>query len=256
MSKDNKLKKLPYLPLWVAEYVEGTMPMTCQELGAYQRLLNHSWTHGGIKNNDWDICFIIREKPEVWESIKDVVLDKFYEKGGLLYNEKLEGQRIKSENFSKAQSARVKKRWDKAKKDTAVDAVVDTVVDTVAYTGIDTEKHTNLNPKPYTLNLKTKNLFLSEESLKPLEGKFSKKNLGIFSRFDFVENLKPDDFSNIIKNYPKAWADEKWIAEMVVRTYGERNCKNMIMTYSKNYEKYNDSKPSQGGDYWNGAEIQ
>jgi len=256
MSKDNKSTKLPYLPLWVAEYVEGTAEMTCQELGAYQRLLNHSWTHGGIKNDDWQICLILREKPEVWDKINGVVLGKFYEENGLLFNEKLEAVRIKSQELSKRQSDRAKKRWSKDKKNATADATAYATGYAGIDAGIDAGKHTNLNPIPYTLNLKPKNLFLSEESLKPLEGKFSKKNLGIFSRFDFVENLKPDDFSNIIKNYPKAWADEKWIAEMVVRTYGERNCKNMIMTYSKNYEKYNDSKPSQGGDYWNGAEIQ
>lgn len=81
--------KFPAFLLWVAEFVEGTCDMTADDVGAYTRLLCHSWTRGGLPNDPARLARVagVDVSPEV--------LAKFYldPVDGLLKNKRQEEER-------------------------------------------------------------------------------------------------------------------------------------------------------------------
>ena len=259
-----KNKKLPYLPLWVAEYVEGTAEMTCQELGAYQRLLNHSWTHGGIKKDDWQICLILREKPEVWDKIKGVVLDKFYEENGLLFNEKLEAVRIKSQELSKRQSDRAKKRWSKDKKDATGYATADATGYAGIDAGIDAGKHTNLNPIPYTLKHKTKNTHTHTKNSESAcadnsfdDSKYSmlgEKSRDLIKMFHGA--LDPDTVLELSNIYKEPFSDDLFLKKLALKIDEADKPKSYVIACCDKYGTWNPTeKKKKQEDSWAGLTL-
>lgn len=63
------MKRTPWMPLYVDDLVSSTTDMSCEELGAYMRLLCHLWSRGPLPLDESVICRIASCRKAVWKSI-------------------------------------------------------------------------------------------------------------------------------------------------------------------------------------------
>lgn len=63
------MKRTPWMPLYCDDMIASTADMSCEELGAYLRLLCHIWTRGPIPIDETVICRIASCKKSVWRRI-------------------------------------------------------------------------------------------------------------------------------------------------------------------------------------------
>lgn len=59
----------PWMPLYTDDLIASTSDMSCEELGAYIRLLCHIWSRGPIPIDETVICRIAACKKSVWRRI-------------------------------------------------------------------------------------------------------------------------------------------------------------------------------------------
>jgi len=68
------MSKTPFMPLWVADFINKTTDLDARETGAYLMLIMALWTHGGTLPNDarklQRIARCGREWPRVWAAIE------------------------------------------------------------------------------------------------------------------------------------------------------------------------------------------
>ena len=96
--------KDPAFPFYAQDFLVGTMHMTFEETGAFIKLLAYQWTNKGI--NKKRLGFILGSG---WETVWLSISDKFIEKEGMLYNQRLEDEREKRAAFKEKQAANGKK---------------------------------------------------------------------------------------------------------------------------------------------------
>jgi uncharacterized protein YdaU (DUF1376 family) len=72
-----KKATLPWMKYFVGDWEKMTAAMTVAERGAYQRLVDHYWTHGSLTSNEAAICRITRTSPEEWLSLREAVMSMF-----------------------------------------------------------------------------------------------------------------------------------------------------------------------------------
>ena len=91
--------KDPAFPFYAQDFLVGTMHMTFAETGAYIKLLAYQWTNKGISKKR--LGFILGSG---WETVWLSISDKFIEKDGIIYNQRLEAEREKRAAFKQKQS--------------------------------------------------------------------------------------------------------------------------------------------------------
>ncbi|QYJ68913.1 YdaU family protein [Flavobacterium litorale] len=96
--------KDPAFPFYAQDFLVGTMHMTCEQTGAYIKLLAYQWVNLGIPKQR--IGIIIGTG---WENIWLSIRDKFTERNGIYYNQRLEDEREKRARFKQKQSENGKK---------------------------------------------------------------------------------------------------------------------------------------------------
>lgn len=65
------MKRVPWMPLYCDDMIGSTADMSCEELGAYFRLLCHIWVRGPIPLDETVICRIASTKKSVWRRISN-----------------------------------------------------------------------------------------------------------------------------------------------------------------------------------------
>ena len=106
--------KDPAFPFYAQDFLVGTLHMTCEETGAYIKLLAYQWVNLGIPKNRVGIII-----GAGWENVWQSIRDKFIEKNGVFYNERLELEREKRARFKQKQSENGKK-GGRPKKDASI----------------------------------------------------------------------------------------------------------------------------------------
>lgn len=57
----------PYMPVFVADFIADTQHLTCEQGGAYWRILMHLWRHGGFMRNDvTEVAQVVGLSVERW----------------------------------------------------------------------------------------------------------------------------------------------------------------------------------------------
>lgn len=135
--------KDPAFPFYAQDFLVGTLHMTCEETGAYIKLLAYQWVNLGIPKQRVGIII-----GTGWENIWLSVREKFVEKNGVFYNERLELEREKRTRFKQKQSENGKK-GGRPKKNSAPQSQEEAAANTI--TNNNTNQQTTNNP---TLNQK------------------------------------------------------------------------------------------------------
>lgn len=140
MSGRNNLG--PYLPLYVDDFLGGTIHFGADEVGAYLLLLSYQWSCGEIED---DPVVIERVSRCSYDRLRRV-LDKFDSKDGYIFNRRLEAIRRERVAFVKSRSKNASNGW-KTRRER--DASADAGADASAYaTGDATDVHTESIPSP------------------------------------------------------------------------------------------------------------
>lgn len=68
---------LPYMPLYVADYLQDTGHLSALEHGVYLLLIMHYWSNGGLPNDDRRLARIARVNLKQWLRVRQTVADFF-----------------------------------------------------------------------------------------------------------------------------------------------------------------------------------
>lgn len=104
------MKKPPAFQLYAGDFLSGTQDMTCEEVGAYIRLLCVEWDRGELPNDPTrlqvlagctaDACAFVMKKFRINEA-------------GNLQNARLEEVRTQQQKYRESRSLNASKRWRK-----------------------------------------------------------------------------------------------------------------------------------------------
>lgn len=64
------MKRTPWMPFYCDDFISSTADMSCEEIGAYVRLLCYLWTRGPLPVDDRVICRIGGCRLQIWRSIR------------------------------------------------------------------------------------------------------------------------------------------------------------------------------------------
>lgn len=67
----------PWMPLWIADYLQDTTHLSTQEHGAYLLLIMHYWANGSLPADDVRLARIVRMSERDWAKIKDTIAEYF-----------------------------------------------------------------------------------------------------------------------------------------------------------------------------------
>lgn len=109
---------LPYMQLYVADYLADTMHLNVDQHGAYLLLIMNYWQTGKpLPDNDQRLQCVCRTSAEHWQELRPALEEFFVIKGGYWYhnrlNKDLEKVRSKSESARKAAEKRHKSADEK-----------------------------------------------------------------------------------------------------------------------------------------------
>ena len=103
---------LPWMPLYIADYLADTGHLSTVEHGAYMLLIMHYWQHEGLPDDERRLARIARLSPDEWQDVRDSLADLFDDgwKHGRIDRE-LQRTTEKIGAKSKAGLAGSEKRW-------------------------------------------------------------------------------------------------------------------------------------------------
>jgi len=88
---------------------ESVRVMTATARGAYITLLCVCWLEGSLPTDDALLCKLSDATFNEWGEVREVVLARFFEKNGRLYQRRLETERAKQRRYKRLQSEKGKK---------------------------------------------------------------------------------------------------------------------------------------------------
>lgn len=89
-------KQQPFLPLFFGDFLAATSEWSGEEQALYVLLLGHSWGGGSLPAEPAKVCRVARWNRKLFDKCWPQVSEKFVERDGRLYNERLEQHRAKS----------------------------------------------------------------------------------------------------------------------------------------------------------------
>lgn len=91
----------PYMKLYIADYHGDTTHLSTLEHGAYLLLLMAMWRAGGkLPADDVRLAKLAKVTPDQWAEIRDIILDFFTRRGGLLRHKRVSEEMAKYERTS------------------------------------------------------------------------------------------------------------------------------------------------------------
>lgn len=116
------MTELPYMKLWIGDYLGDTAMLTIEQSGAYLHLLMAMWTNGGwLPNDPRKLAWICRVSRYRWERKIAPALDQFFikvemESGDIIQNPRLTKELKFSREISSKNRAAANAKWLKNKK--------------------------------------------------------------------------------------------------------------------------------------------
>lgn len=199
---------LPYMQLYVADYLADTSHLSTLEHGAYLLLMMNYWQRGKpLPAADEKVARIARLTVEEWLQIKDTILEFFDEKDGLLYQKRIERDlqyvAEKSEQAADAGRVSAAKRWGNGRSTPAITDVITPVERTSNHTDTDTDTEEDIEEKePATDVADTPNVTPPEE--KQLDPRATE----LANQFaSLMELHMPEILARMKNGYLKAWQE-------------------------------------------------
>lgn len=86
-------EKLPYMPMWIADYLADTTHLDCRQHGAYFLLLCAYWQkQGPLPDNDRHLAAITKSTPHAWRAMRETLAEFFTVSGGLWVHKRVEAE--------------------------------------------------------------------------------------------------------------------------------------------------------------------
>lgn len=105
---------IPYMPLYVADYLADAGHLTTLQHGAYLLLLMNYWQRGkGLPATDAALMSITRLSRKEWEQNSEVLMEFFTEADGLWIHKRVEFELLTFRNKSAQSAEAARVRWDK-----------------------------------------------------------------------------------------------------------------------------------------------
>lgn len=113
-GKDKGVVNLPWMPLYVADYLADTRRLSTLEHGAYLLLIMEYWQHGGLPNDDRALAKVCGLTPREWTRCRAALAPMFGEgwKHKRIDEELEKAAKNKETNTTRAAAA-AKARYDK-----------------------------------------------------------------------------------------------------------------------------------------------
>jgi uncharacterized protein YdaU (DUF1376 family) len=70
---------LPWMPLYIPDYLADTAHLRADEHGAYLLLIMHYWMNGGLPDDERQLARIVRMNAREWRRVRPVVAPFFYD---------------------------------------------------------------------------------------------------------------------------------------------------------------------------------
>ena len=157
------MASLPYMQLYVADYLADTMHLTVEQHGAYLLLIMNYWQTGKpLPDNDQRLQCICKASAEQWQELRPAIEEFFIIRGGYWYHNRIEDDlekvRSKSESARKAaqkrhqpspdEQAQCERSANAEQADIRTPSHTDTDTDTDTDTEEDTDKETDSSSPP------------------------------------------------------------------------------------------------------------
>lgn len=142
---------LPYMQLYVADYLADTAHLTTEEHGAYLLLLFNYWQTGKPLRAE-RLSAVTRLSNERWQDVEKTLSDFFYLQDGLWINDRVERdlEAVKSKSIKASDAGKASARAKASRKQGIVDgcstSVEADVQRNVNHTEADTEADTSKSP--------------------------------------------------------------------------------------------------------------
>jgi uncharacterized protein YdaU (DUF1376 family) len=97
--------KLPFMPLFVNDYLSDTTHLNCKEHGAYLLLLFCMWKNdGALPNDDAALSRMARLPVKQWRQIRGTIISFFEISGDTLSHKRIRGEKTKIEKLRNTRS--------------------------------------------------------------------------------------------------------------------------------------------------------
>jgi uncharacterized protein YdaU (DUF1376 family) len=91
----------PWMPLYIGDFVAGTMHLGATETGIYIRLLMHCWQHGSIPRDDRMLALISHCDTRLWHQYRETVLQFFdVVDASTMSNKRVAMERLRAEQIA------------------------------------------------------------------------------------------------------------------------------------------------------------
>lgn len=113
------IKKPPYLPVYVADYLADTQELTAEEHGIYLLLMMAAWRTSdcGLPLDHNKLARIVGMTPRAWKARCANVLALWTIDGDRIYQRRLLAERADAEDRSSQASKAARERWDRENSD-------------------------------------------------------------------------------------------------------------------------------------------
>jgi len=149
--------KDPAFPFYAQDFLVGTLHLSCQETGAFIKLLAYQWVNLGIPKNRLGSIL-----GSGWDSVWLCISDKFIEKDGVLFNKRLEMEREKRAQYKEKQAENGKK-GGRPRKEEPAETAVNAIVTTKTLKEIKPKNPTKTQKKPLENERENENIIEIEK---------------------------------------------------------------------------------------------
>jgi uncharacterized protein YdaU (DUF1376 family) len=117
--------KLPYMPMWIADYLADTTHLDCRQHGAYFLLLCAYWQkQGPLPDNDRHLAAITKSTPHAWRAMRETLAEFFTVNDGIWVHKRVDAElKIARESIALAKNrgaVAANTRWKNRKAKNAV----------------------------------------------------------------------------------------------------------------------------------------
>ena len=153
------MSALPYIPLYVADYLADTSHLSTVEHGAYLLLIMNYWQRGnGLPANDLQLSRIARLTPKEWSKVKPSLIQFFDEQNGTWTHNRVEHElgKVRDKSAKASNAGRISSQRKASKRSTSVEQ-------TPNHTDTDTDTEEDKEKDKLTLIPKSRGARLADD---------------------------------------------------------------------------------------------